>query len=118
MAKLNSKAKLALEQTIQLWTYMLEQDVTKDVAMQKLFPEHYDNICCNCFLCEYTRPYHNPEVDSYLIEYNCAVCPASLACNEPNSYFNNSTSNHTTTRQQAINSIINSCITALNSEDN
>lgn len=114
MQHLNPEAELALTQTIAVWKFMLKKDCSKHEAMKQLFPQYYNLISCNCFLCQYTKPF--VEAGSVSEEYNCDYCPAGLACDEPNSDYNAYLSENSALRHKAIQSIINRCKAALTPE--
>ena len=112
MSPLNPESELALKQTIAVWELMLKEDISKPEAMKQLFPEYFNRISCNCFLCEYTKPFIDHETVSVM--YNCDFCPADLGCDEPNSDYSASCGTvNDTTRKQAIRNIIKRCKTAL-----
>jgi hypothetical protein len=81
--------------------------------MRKLYPEQFNNISCNCFLCEYTKPFAETDDMGNGFMYNCNFCPAQLACDEPYSDYNVYLSPHQGDSKKAIQSIINRCTTAL-----
>ena len=114
MSPLNPESELALKQTIAVWELMLKEDISKPIAMQQLFPEYFNRISCNCFLCEYTKPFIDHETDSVM--YNCDFCPAELNCDESYSPYYMHDYADLTVRQQARQTIIDRCKTALSYE--
>lgn len=111
MSPLNPESELALKQTIAVWELMLKEDIRKPEAMKQLFPEYYNRISCNCFLCEYTQPFVEPSGESQ--QYNCEYCPADLGCDEPYSPYYMHDDADLAVRQKARQTIINRCKTAL-----
>ena len=111
MSPLNPESELALKQTLAVWELMLKEDIRKPEAMKQLFPEYFNRISCNCFLCEYTKPFVEPSNES--TEYNCEYCPAQLNCDESYSPYLLHGDADLAVRQQARQTIINRCKTAL-----
>ena len=114
MSPLNPESELALKQTLAVWELMLKEDISKPIAMQQLFPEYFNRISCNCFLCEYTKPFVEPSGESQ--QYNCEYCPAELNCDESYSPYYMHDYADLTVRQKARQTIINRCKTALSYE--
>lgn len=114
MSPLNPESELALKQTLAVWELMLKEDINKPDAMKRLFPQYHNLISCNCFLCEYTKPFI--EAGSVSTEYNCEYCPAQLNCDESYSPYYMHDDADLKVRQKARQTIIDRCKSALSNE--